>query len=235
MKRNPKISIVTVVYNGELTLESTILSVVNQDYQDTEFIVIDGGSTDSTIDIIKKYESNITHWVSESDKGIYDAMNKGLQLATGDWLIFIGCDDLVLNVLHRIAPILTDNNSLYYGNAFFNKELLIYDGEFNGFKLSKRNICHQAIFYPKSIYKNRKYDLNYRILADYNYNIISFGDRSITFVYLPFLISVFNQYGCSNQNVDKIFLKDKYSIVGENISFVYAVYIKIYDFFKEAG
>lgn len=119
MKRNPKISIVTVVYNGELTLESTILSVVNQDYQDTEFIVIDGGSTDSTIDIIKKYESNITHWVSESDKGIYDAMNKGLQLATGDWLIFIGCDDLVLNVLHRIAPILTDNNSLYYGNAFF--------------------------------------------------------------------------------------------------------------------
>lgn len=69
---------------------------------------------------------------------------------------------------------------------FFNKELLIYDGEFNGFKLSKRNICHQAIFYPKSIYKNRKYDLNYRILADYNYNIISFGDRSITFVYLPF-------------------------------------------------
>lgn len=232
MDNNPKISIITVVFNGVDTLESTMLSVINQDYKNIEFIIIDGGSTDGTLDIIKKYENKITFWQSEPDKGIYDAMNKGLNKANGEWLIFLGCDDLLLNVIHQVAPLMRDKKTVYYGNAFFNKELLIYDGEFNGFKLSKKNICHQAIFYPKKIYKKREYDLQYKLLADYNYNIICYGDSSLNFIYMPFLISVFNQYGSCNQNTDHSFLRDKYKIVSKNLSPVYSLYIKTYDFLK---
>ncbi len=82
----PLITVITVVYNGEKYLEETIQSVINQTYPNVEYIIIDGGSTDETIDIIKKYEDKIDLWISEKDEGIYDAMNKGIYLATGQWV-----------------------------------------------------------------------------------------------------------------------------------------------------
>ena len=93
----PLISVVTVVYNGEKTLEQTILSVVNQTYNNVEYIIIDGGSKDNTLDIIKKYEDKIDYWQSEPDKGIYDAMNKGIKLATGEFIYILGCDDFLID------------------------------------------------------------------------------------------------------------------------------------------
>lgn len=232
MDANTKISIVTVVFNGIKTLESAILSVVCQNYNNIEFIIIDGGSTDGTLDIIKKYEDKITFWQSEPDKGIYDAMNKGLDKASGDWLMFLGCDDLLLNVIDQVVSIMKNKSTIYYGNSFFNKELLIYDGKFNGFKLSKRNICHQAIFYPKLAYKKKNYDLRYKLLSDYSYNIICYGDSELNFEYIPVLVSIFNQYGSCNQNIDELFLKDKYLIVSDNLSLFYSLYIRTYDFLK---
>ena len=89
----PKISIITAVYNGEEFLEDTIKSILCQDYIDFEYIIIDGGSTDQTIDIIKKYSEYITHWISEPDTGISDAFNKGLALASGDYINFQGDGD----------------------------------------------------------------------------------------------------------------------------------------------
>jgi glycosyltransferase involved in cell wall biosynthesis len=232
MNKNPRISIVTVVFNGASTLESTILSVVNQDFKDIEYVIIDGGSKDGTLDIIKKYEDKISLWISEPDKGIYDAMNKGMMNVNGDWLLFLGCDDLLLNVVHEMDPMLNNHNAVYYGNSFFNRERLIYDGPFDSFKLSKRNICHQAIFYPKKVYKNREYDLKYKLLADYNYNIICYGDSSLEFIYMPFLISVFNQYGSVNQSIDKVFMDDKYKIISLHLSKIFSIYIKTYDLLK---
>ena len=88
---SPLITVVTVVFNDVQHIEETILSVVNQTYPNIEYIIIDGGSTDGTVDIIKKYEERIAYWVSEPDQGIYDAMNKGIQKATGEWINFYCC------------------------------------------------------------------------------------------------------------------------------------------------
>ncbi len=93
MNNRPKVSIITVVYNGIAHLEQTIQSVLNQTYDNVEYIIIDGGSTDGTVELIKKYEESIAYWVSESDGGIYDAMNKGISNATGEIVGLINADD----------------------------------------------------------------------------------------------------------------------------------------------
>src|SRR5476649_2919376 len=91
LKGNEKslLTVITIVLNGVNILERTILSVINQSYVSIEYIIIDGGSTDGSLDIIKKYESNIDHWISEPDKGLYDAMNKGIKMAKGEWINFM--------------------------------------------------------------------------------------------------------------------------------------------------
>ena len=105
MRNKPLVSIVTVVYNGENFLEETIKSVINQTYENIEYIIIDGGSTDGTVDIIKKYEDKINYWVSEKDAGIYDAMNKGIEAFKGDYINFLNAGDSYVNneVLNRAS------------------------------------------------------------------------------------------------------------------------------------
>jgi len=120
IKDNPLISVITVVFNGENDLEQTIKSVINQTYNNIEYIVIDGGSTDDTLSIIKKYEDKINYWVSEDDNGIYDAMNKGVGLAQGEWLCFINSGDIFIsqNTLFDLAYALKDGSKLFiYSNG----------------------------------------------------------------------------------------------------------------------
>ncbi|WP_162997035.1 glycosyltransferase family 2 protein [Mucilaginibacter kameinonensis] len=93
----PLVSVITSSFNAVNTIEQTICSVVNQSYKNIEYIIIDGGSTDGTLDVLKKYDKYITYWISEPDNGIYNAWNKGLKIAKGDWISFLGADDIYLN------------------------------------------------------------------------------------------------------------------------------------------
>ena len=120
-RNNPLISVVTVSYNAVSVIEQTIFSVINQTYPNVEYIIIDGGSTDGTVDIIKKYADKITYWVSEPDKGIYDAMNKGIELATGEWINFMNAGDSFysFSILELIFGQTIFSNDIIYGDTLF--------------------------------------------------------------------------------------------------------------------
>lgn len=215
----PKISIITVVYNCVNTLEETILSVINQDFDNFEFIIIDGGSTDGTIEIIQKHHDKITLWISEPDKGIYDAMNKGIKIAKGNYLYFLGGDDLLYSnsVLYNISTRLTNKNEIYYGNVLFKTRNVIYDGKFSSLKIATRNISHQSIFYPREIFEKYSFDIKYKIFADYELNLKLYGNSSYSFVYMPITVALFDDGGSSGSNVlDSCFEMDRFEIIKNN-------------------
>jgi glycosyltransferase involved in cell wall biosynthesis len=218
-KRPPLISIVTVVYNGSGTLEKTILSVIDQSFPDYEYVIIDGGSKDGTQDIIKRYQDRITYWISEPDKGVYDAMNKATKVCQGQYIFFLGADDLLLpGILAEIAPALISPLSIYYGNVFMTIRRTVYDGYFSPWKLAVRNICHQAIFYPSQIFQQYQYNLKYKLMADYELNIRLLGSKQYHFHYLDKLISHYQDNGLSASNVDSVFEESKPLLIKDNFS-----------------
>jgi len=193
--KRPLITVLTVVFNGAKTLEQTILSVINQSYKNVEFIIIDGGSTDGTLDIICKYEHAIDYWVSEPDAGIYDAFNKAVTCASGDWICFIGADDYLWdnNVLTNMAPSLLDaapKYKLVYGSvAIVNaKQQLIYCvGEPWEIAKSKSSftmpIPHQALMYHRSWFEQYGlFDTSYRISGDYENLLRGLPSESALFI-----------------------------------------------------
>src|SRR3954467_15842834 len=114
----PLVSIITVVLNGAATLERTFQSVFDQGFEDLDYVVIDGGSTDGSVDIIRKYESRIADWRSEPDNGLYDEMNKAVLAAKGRSILFIGADDVLVANLADIAPELANEHPVYYGDVY---------------------------------------------------------------------------------------------------------------------
>ena len=192
----PRITVCIVVFNGRQHIFDALASVVNQTYSEIELLVVDGGSTDGTLDVLNEYAGKITQLVSEPDGGIYDAMNKACAMAQGDWLIFLGCDDILLDSLDKIAIRLVDMSTVYYGNVIFRSTGRPYGGRFSKYRLMQSNICHQAIFYPKTIYKTNSYTLKYRVLADYEYNLRLMG-RGIKFEHMNIDVAVFDTTGAS--------------------------------------
>lgn len=210
----PLISIITVVLNGASSLEKTFESVFCQEFQDIEYIVIDGGSTDGTVEIIKKNASNLQYWLSERDEGVYHAMNKGIKIAKGRWIYFLGSDDRMYNCLTEVAKYLKDDNVAYYGDVYRPTLMRKYDGVFSSYKLACKNICQQSIFYPRKAWDKYSFNLNYRIFADYDFNVRCFADSSIKFEYIPITISFYNDsdgLSCSERDVE--FEKDRLTMV----------------------
>lgn len=206
---NYKISIVTVTYNAAEHLQKTIDSVFHQNYPNIEYLIIDGKSTDKTLEIIKDNAEKISFIISEPDKGIYDAMNKALYYATGDFLIFMGAGDIFYDnsVINSIVCNMKDKNTIYYGDVIFEGSNKRYWGHFNLLKWAIGNISHQAIFYPRCVYKKYKYNLKYKVYADYAYNLCLL--QTYSFTYIDKIISIYDMSGFSTYSIDKNFEKDR--------------------------
>ena len=178
----PLISVITVVLNGEKYLEEAILSIIKQTYNNIEFIIIDGGSTDRSLDIIQKYENNIDLWISEKDSGLYNAMNKGIALSSGDFVGFVGSDDyLYLNTLEKLAKAAQKETIDYTvgpvdiirENGQPKEKILVLPN----FLMQNRFIfdmaTHHLSFYVsrKIINKIGNFDENFNIRSDYDMTI----------------------------------------------------------------
>lgn len=208
-----KISVATVTYNASKYLQKTIDSVFNQDYPNIEFIIIDGQSTDETLEIIKANSEKISFTISEPDKGIYDAMNKALYYATGDFIIFMGAGDIFYNnnVISSMVCNFKEKDNIYYGNVILEGLNKKYWGRFTRLKWAIGNISHQAIFYPQQIYKQYKYNLKYKVYADYAYNLQLL--QSYPFIYLNKIITLYDMNGFSTYSTDIIFEKDRKHLI----------------------
>ena len=213
----PLISVITVVFNGQATLEKTILSVIGQTYDNVEYLIIDGGSTDSTCSILAKHDSQIDLWISEKDHGIYDAINKGIKLSHGDWVYVLGADDILLDSLREIAKYLKDFTTVYYGDVYCPGLHCLYDGKFTFTKLIRKNICHQSIFYPKRVYEIYTYNQVHPQVADYELTLKVFGDTRFTFAYIPVCVAIYNDRdGASKSKPDIKFAMHKKEIIKKN-------------------
>lgn len=203
----PLITVITVVYNGDKYLEETILSVINQTYPNVEYIIIDGGSTDGTLDIIKKYEDYIDYWVSEKDKGIYDAMNKGIDVAMGDYCLFLGADDSLSDgILEQIFTNLSKKYLLIYGNIKYNNGRLVRS-KFSFKTYLHNTIHHQAAFYNKKLFNVFRYDLKYKIAADYEMNLLFYLNKSrLESLYIDKVFAL-----CSDNGLSRINFKASHS------------------------
>jgi len=216
-----KISIITAVYNNREHLQNCFESVFSQTYSDIEYIVVDGGSTDGTIDVIKKYSSKITTWISEPDRGIYDALNKGILMATGDVIGFLHSDDL-LNSSETIAHIansfeVTKADAAYGDLVYISKEnpdkIIRYwkSSNFTPPLLRKGWMPpHPTLFVKSSWYKSKKgFRTDFRISADYDLILRLFSDRNFKTCYLSEVITRMRLGGASNRSVKNIYLKSK--------------------------
>ena len=199
MKNNPKITVVTVCYNAVDVIEKTILSVINQTYSNIEYIVIDGNSNDGTVDVIRKYADKISKWVSEPDNGIYDAMNKGTDLATGEWINFMNAGDFFVNnhVIENLLPVFGEKHDVIYGDTIF-----VNDGNKKGQKAYERenampSFCHQSSFISTLLMKRYHYDQSFIIAAD-----TDFFDRiykeGCDFFHVDLFLSMVNMDGVSS-------------------------------------
>lgn len=178
MNRKPLISVITVCYNVADELKSTMTSVLKQGYNNIEYIVIDGGSSDGSVGVIESYDKPITDlggqlkWLSESDRGIYDAMNKGLALSSGDWVIFMNAGDSFASETILKDVFTKDRLSdIIFGKSItrYKDQSAIRYADFetkNRYWYNSKMPNHQAIFINRSLYQSHRYDLSYKYSAD---------------------------------------------------------------------
>ena len=208
----PFFSIIIPTYNSEKTIHSCLQSILSQSYSNLEVLIIDGLSTDKTISIAKSLGDSRIKIYTEKDIGPFDGMNKGIQLAKGEWLYFLGSDDILADneVLSDVVKI-GAGEDLIYGDVILQNNSLKYGGFFDIQRLTtKGNICHQSIFYKRSVFKTiGNYNLNYKIWADWDLNIRCFKHPGIKNRYINRTIAVYNNSsGMSTGKFDEVFFKE---------------------------
>ncbi|MHC1733557.1 MAG: glycosyltransferase [Bacteroidales bacterium] len=209
----PFISIITATYNAAQHLSHLIASLRGQSIGNFEWVVADGGSTDGTLEILSQVDDLNIIVDSRPDCGVYDAFNRAVSLSSGDYLLFLGADDYLIADLASLASILVDDKTIYYGDVYMPKKHILFGGKYTRRRLAYHNICHQSLFYPRSVFENYSYDIKYKVWADYYLNICCMADKDFKFQYIKTLVSFYNDFdGISDNSEDSLFLKNQVRI-----------------------
>ncbi|RRD80597.1 glycosyltransferase [Alloprevotella sp. OH1205_COT-284] len=211
-----KITIVTVCYNAVKEIETTMLSVLNQTYPNVEYIIVDGGSTDGTMEVINKYRDRLSAVISEQDKGTYDAMNKGIAMATGDWINFMNAGDsfCTIDVLYQMfSDKISADCGVLFGNSREYRDNILYSVKPRPFYLSKKKhfskgICHQSMFLRTMLARRYPFDLAYPVAADFNMVYHIFKNELYRFEYKDVDVAQYDLMGFSNKNVAQAYYEE---------------------------
>jgi glycosyltransferase involved in cell wall biosynthesis len=223
------LSIIIPTYNAATCIKEAIESILSQTFHNYEILVMDGLSSDHTVDLVKSLKDERIRIYSEKDQGIYDAMNKGIDLAEGEWLYFLGSDDKLFDrcVLEKVAQHLLTEIDVLYGQVLLNGSNKLYGGEFNAEKLVFSNISHQALFMRKRVFDNLgKFDLRYKICADHIFNVSWFFNPGIRKQYVNMTIAVFSQQGVSSTKEDWQKVRDLPGLVKKHAGIT--IYTRLY-------
>lgn len=217
MKETRKITIITASYNAATTIEQTISSIVHQDYSNLEYIIVDGGSIDGTVEIIKKYEPYGIKWISEPDQGLYDALNKGIRMSTGDFIEIIGADDALVkeDIISQIVCQLESDVDVLCGQVWCvddrNKtqhistnETVKNQGNYHGGMTP-----HAAMFVRRELLIRYPFDTNYRIAADYKFFLQCRCDPTVRIRHTEDIVAFFANVGVSS-NIEECWKEDNY-------------------------
>jgi glycosyltransferase involved in cell wall biosynthesis len=205
----PKLSIIIPTFNSGAVLSRALDSIVNQSFTDWEVLVMDGDSSDDTLKIAQSYNDSRIRIYSEPDKGIYDAMNKGIKKAKGEWLYFLGSDDWLLapDVLQKLFYHDISQYHVVYGDVEATHLPPQNKGEWT-LSTIDYNRCHQCIFYRKDVFKKLGYyNLEYPVWADYDINLKWFFAKRIKKLYIPLTVAHFSMGGFCAENIDYQFSK----------------------------
>lgn len=218
MSSQPLVSIITVVYNGEKYLEQTIDSVIGQSYSNIEYIVVDGGSSDGTLAIIKQYENQIHNWISEPDEGLYDAMNKGISMANGEIIGMINSDDWYEPEAVQLivdAALKHPNKHIFHGDRFDvledgSKRVKAFHPSRFKFVYYGMTYNHPSMFVHRDIYKEYNYNTKLRALSDYEFVLKNLLKHPEKFIYIPKSYVNYRLDGLSGTMSTKKILREGY-------------------------
>lgn len=227
INQNSTISIITVCYNSQETIAKTIESVINQSCQDIEYIIIDGASTDNTLNIIKKYQEKYPiKLISEPDSGIYDAMNKGVKITDGKWILFLNSDDYLYdtNVINIVKEALEKTNcDILYGATEFRYDNFNLIRQPNNLKAFWRRMpfCHQSCYIKRNMLIKRPFNTSYKIAADYDF-LIHHYKQGFPFFKIDEVLSSFSVNGLSEKSQNEM-IKEYLEILKKEWGYTFKV------------
>lgn len=212
------LTIVICTLNASNYIKGCLDSIVTQKCNNLRIVVIDGMSKDDTLKIIQTYNNDIHFYVSEADAGVYDAMNKSMDIVSEGWVLFMGADDrLMPNVISKLNAVMFDScpdTDVIYGDVYRPLLNKLYDGKFSPYKLLRRNICQQAVLYPRRFFDYHRFDIQSSINADHLINLRLFNDPRFSKKYVGICICYYEDVmdGLSRNKCDKKFLESRREI-----------------------
>lgn len=216
----PKLSVITINLNDAPGLQKTIESVVSQTFDDYEYIIIDGGSSDGSVDVIKEFAHKITYWVSEPDKGIYNAMNKGILQASGEYLLFLNSGDWLVDkdVLSKVFAKGSEADILYGDIVFWEDFDKTKPFSFKNIAIDlnylyKNSLAHPASFIKRSLFGLEQYDESYKLVSDWKFFLQKIVFENASLHYLDLCVSNFNTHGLTSDKKMQELLNEEMSDV----------------------